>query len=182
MKHKKNIIPQQIFHFWTIVFIFFAICVIGIILSVICQKLTIYPLSEPGDVLNTLWQVQAGVVMLSVSILAIITGFFKDQIYGFRLTEYLKVNYQFRNIQFPINFWDETVVGILFTLLMYIFVIREWVAGAVFLLVGSVLLIVHLLYIVLGVLANNQRTKEQIRHYILQKVDEIVESEQKEEK
>ncbi|ULO07160.1 hypothetical protein H1230_30195 [Paenibacillus sp. 19GGS1-52] len=182
MSRQIQVIPQRIFHLGTVFGIVVVLGITGWVMSIICQWFNVFPIANPGVILITLWQVQTALIMSSISILAIIVGFNKERIYGFRLTEYLSTNITIKKkFKLPLNFWDEIALGLSLVPLNYIFVITESIAGACILLIGSVLLIVHLLHTILGMLTSSQNTKEGIKFYILNKVKQSIELEQKSE-
>lgn len=182
MNQQIEIIPKRIFNLGVVLGIVITVGATGWGLSIICQWLHILPIVNPGVVLTTLWQVQTALIMSSISILAIIVGFNKERIYGFRLTDYLSTGIsKKRFIKLSLNFWDEIALGLCLIPLNYFFVLTESIAGANMLLIGSVLLIIHLLHTILGMLTSSRKTKDEIKSYILDKVKQSIELEEKSE-
>lgn len=118
--------------------------------------------------INTIFQVHGGITVLTISILALITGLNKEKIYGIKTVEFMAI----RN-NFILNFYDEIVLSLILLLLQCVFVAFAAMAAVVFIFLVSISVIIHMLYCCIKVTFFSEKVEMEIREFI---VDEFKKS------
>lgn len=129
---------------------------------------------DSSVLINTIWQVHAGVTTLSIAILALIIGFNQQKKYGVKVLDYLLI-YN-RKIY---KFHDELVIIILLIVLQYFFVAYLALAAVVLIFTISVIIIIHMLHCSLKIILFEEMVSSEIKKYLLDKCKDSIKMENK---
>jgi len=151
---------------------------IGISISSIAEKCNFFPVEQDhvSTLINTLWQVHAGLATTSIAILALITGLNKEKKYGFRTLDFM-LNINRKRMQ--LKFHEEISISILLLFLQYGFVAANALAGSVFLFSIAVYLIIRILHCSIKMTLFEEKVNEEIKSYIKLKCKQALKEENK---
>ncbi|OAB43039.1 hypothetical protein [Paenibacillus antarcticus] len=127
---------------------------------------------DVDSLLNTVWQVHAGITTLSIAILALLIGFSQQKKYGMKVLDFLlKENRRF------VKFQDEVILGLVLILVQYFFVAYSALAGAIFIFTISILLTIHMLHSSIKLILFEEVVKNEMKAYILKQCKDAIEKE-----
>ncbi|MEK5216695.1 hypothetical protein [Psychrobacillus sp. FSL H8-0487] len=173
---------NKFFSIWNIVFTTLILATLGFILTRyfstndnwFVHKLTMK--QDSLDVLvNTLWQVHAGVVTLTIAMMALIVGLNKEERYGMKTLEYVLV--VGRKIY---KYQDEIILSIILIFIQYWFVAYQALAGVVLLFAFNIVIICHMLYTSIKLSIYDGEVSKEIKNYILIECKKAISKENKE--
>lgn len=99
---------------------------------------------EKGDyrsLINTIWQVQASVSLLSITLTSLIIGNLDKSIYGQKLSDVILI----RKI-YEITYWDKVIISILLSIINFLFVSHGDLEGTTFIFIISICITVLLIH------------------------------------
>ncbi|MFD2611400.1 hypothetical protein [Paenibacillus gansuensis] len=129
---------------------------------------------DSSALINTIWQVHAGVTTLSIAILALIIGFNQQKKYGVKVLDYLLIH----NRKFY-KFHDELILVILLIILQYFFVAYLALAAVVLIFTISVIIIIHMLHCSLKIILFEEMVSFEIKKFLLEKCKDSIKIENK---
>jgi hypothetical protein len=148
-----------------IIFILISL-VIGIGLTILAEKLNIFPIKQEdiGSLVNTIWQVHAGIATTSIAILALITGLNKEKKYGYKTLDFmLNIN----RSRFNFKFHEEVIINLILLFLQYVFVATNAIAGSVFLFFVAGYFILRIFYCSIKLTLFEDKVNQEIVDYIM---------------
>ncbi|WP_077212390.1 hypothetical protein [Bacillus dakarensis] len=140
--------------------------VIGILLTVIAEKFSIFPIKNNIEtMLFTIWSVQATVSTLTIAILALLISLNKEKRYGINILDFMLISSR----KF-LTFQDEILIILLLIIIQYIFVSCLWLSGSIFLFIVGFLIIIRILYVSIKVLLFEDDVQKDITNYIISSI------------
>lgn len=121
------------------------------------------------SLINTIWQVHAGVVTLTLAMMALIVGLNKEQRYGMRTLEYVLVIG--RKIY---KYHDEIILSIILIFIQYWFVAFQALAGVVLIFTFNIAIICHMLFTSIKLTIYDIEVSSEIRNYILTECEKVI--------
>lgn len=164
--------------FFKLVFIILFYIGIGIGISYLAEKYNVLPIKQEdvSTLINTLWQVHAGLATTSIAILALITGLNKEKKYGFKTLDFmLNIN---RN-KMQLKFHEEISISIILLFFQYGFVAANALAGSVFLFSIAVYFIFRILHCSIKMTLFEEKVNEEIKDYIKKICSQTIKEENK---
>jgi len=148
-----------------LVVIILAYIVVGICISYLTEKYNVLPIKQDdvSSLINTIWQVHAGLATTSIAILALITGLNKEKKYGFKTLDFM-LNINRRKIQF--KFHEEISISLILLFCQYGFVATNALAGSVFLFSIAGYFIFRILLCSIKMTLFEDKVNEEIKDYI----------------
>jgi len=125
--------------------------------------------SNPHSLLQTIWQIQAGISILVIALFTIIQSKFDEKIYGIRVVECLKKK-RFHIVFKKCNrftYWDFIILSILLIPAMYPFVAYNLLLGAIFIFFVNIFLIIKVISINIEVLINPEGMQYEMKQYLI---------------
>ncbi|PGR23034.1 hypothetical protein COC52_24895 [Priestia megaterium] len=117
---------------------------------------------ESDSLINTIWQVQAGVTTLTIAILALIVGLNKEKRYGIKVLQYILIT----KPKF-LKYHDEIILSIILLFISYFFVAYGALPSVVFLFFVSTVLIIDMVYTSIKVVLFDEKVDLELKDYIL---------------
>ncbi|WP_338470932.1 hypothetical protein R4Z10_19495 [Niallia sp. XMNu-256] len=138
---------------------------VGFIISNLADNYNIFPIKQDdvSTLINTLWQVHAGLATTSIAILALITGLNKEKKYGFKTLDFM-ININRGKMQ--LKFHEEISISIILVFIQYIFVAVNTLGGSVFLFSIAVYFIIRILNCSIKMTLFEDKVNEEIKNYI----------------
>ncbi|MCK4957104.1 MAG: hypothetical protein KAS49_05670 [Candidatus Cloacimonetes bacterium] len=118
--------------------------------------------------LYTMWQIQALISSLTIMIFAILQSVFDKRIYGMRLIEALNLKHYYASF---------ITTSIMLIGVMYWFVAKEMLAGAVFVFSINIGIIIYLFYHSMLIITKPEKLEKNIANYIETEILNFVTSE-----
>ncbi|WP_088070542.1 hypothetical protein [Gottfriedia luciferensis] len=156
-------------------FILFCL-IIGASLTILAEQFDIFPIKQEdiASLINTIWQVHAGVATTSIAILALITGLNKEKKYGYKTLDFmLNIN----RSKFSFRFHEEIIITLLLLFIQYLFVATLALAGSVFLFSVAGYFILRLFYCSIKITLFEEKVNDEIKNFILEKCRSAIEIE-----
>lgn len=116
---------------------------------------------EVRNLINTIWQVQGAVSLLSITLTSLIIGNLEKSIYGQTIKEILFI----RKI-YNITYWDKVILSLILSIINLLFVSRGDLPATSFIFVINGLLILVIIYETFNLLFNSKKYKSRVKLYI----------------
>ncbi|MGU3394072.1 hypothetical protein ACNHOZ_07950 [Priestia sp. D51] len=117
---------------------------------------------ESDSLINTIWQVQAGVTTLTIAILALIVGLNKEKRYGIKILQHVLI----AKPKF-LKYHDVIVLSIILLFVNYFFVAYGALSSVVFIFFIGTVLIVNMVYTSIKVVLFDEKVDSELKDYIL---------------
>jgi hypothetical protein len=145
--------------------------IIAFLLTNFTESYSFLPIRQKdvSSLVNTLWQVHAGLATTSIAVLALIIGLNREEIYGFKVLDFmLNINRQ------PFKFHEEVIISILLIVIQYWFVSQNELSGALFCFFMSVVFLLRMLQCSITIILFEKDVEKRIEKYIQHKTIEAI--------
>ncbi|MDZ4567250.1 hypothetical protein [Bacillus cereus] len=117
---------------------------------------------DVATLVNTIWQVQAGITTLTIALLSLLIGLSKERRYGIRVLDFML----FGSRKF-LKFQDHVLFGLSLVSIQYVFVAYESLAAVVFIFFINMAAIISMFHMSVKVLFFEDIVDEEIKEYVL---------------
>lgn len=122
--------------------------------------------SDYRSFINTVWQVQASISLLFITLTSLIIGNLDKSIYGQKVSEIILIR---KNCE--ITYWDKVIISILLSIINFYFVSHGDLEGTTFIFMISIYITVLLIYDTFKLLFKLDDYESKVKIYIQENMD-----------
>lgn len=117
--------------------------------------------SDYRSFINTVWQVQASVSLLSITLTSLIIGNLDKSIYGQKISDIILIRKTYE-----ITYWDKVIISIVLSIVNFYFVAHGIIEGVTCIFIISIIFIASLIYDTFKIVFMLESYEKKVKDYI----------------